>query len=183
MTEPSTPENVPPAAPAAPEAPPAEQDVSQLPPWARDAITKANTEAAKYRTQVRELEPKAQQFTQLEEASKSELQRIQEAHDAAARDRDAAVADRLRLQVALAHGVGADDIDLLGSGTEEEITARAQRIAAMKAAAAPVPTPPPSGRSRENLQPGATPAPVPDADSVEARHRQFFAPRYAQQPQ
>jgi hypothetical protein len=181
MTEPSTPENVPPA--AAPEAPPAEQDVSQLPPWARDAITKANTEAAKYRTQVRELEPKAQQFTQLEEASKSELQRIQEAHDAAARDRDAAVADRLRLQVALAHGVGADDIDLLGSGTEEEITARAQRIAAMKAAAAPVPTPPPSGRSRENLQPGATPAPVPDADSVEARHRQFFAPRYAQQPQ
>jgi hypothetical protein len=54
-----------PAQPAAPEA--AEQNADSLPQWARDAISKANAEAAKYRTSAK---------TAAEEAEKSFVEKL-----------------------------------------------------------------------------------------------------------
>lgn len=165
-----------PAAPVATPAPapeataetPPEQDASVLPQWARDAITKANREAASYRTQVSELKPKAEQFQALEEASKSEAQRLQEAAEAAKRDADEARAEAIRYKAAATHGISADHFDLLGTGTEDEITARAEKIANLlsaQAATAQTVTPP-ATRPVEQLRPGATPAGAESEDDV-----------------
>jgi len=137
MTEPQTVTPEPPA--AAPEATPQApetQDVTTLPEWARTSLTKANQEAAKYRTQLNELKPKADQFAALEEASKTEAQRLAEATEVAKREAQEARAESTRYKVAATHGIPADHFELLGSGTEEEITARAVKISALLAAQA-----------------------------------------------
>ena len=112
---------------------PEAQDASKLPAWAREALTKANSEAAKYRTQVRDLEPKAKQFDALEQASKSDIERFQEKLAETQREADEARSDAIRYRVATEHGIKAENLDLLGSGTEDEIAARAVRVAAMQA--------------------------------------------------
>lgn len=159
MTESTAPE--PQTAPEAVAAP-TEQNQNDLPQWARDTIAKANKEAANYRTQVAELKPRAEQFAALEEASKSDAQRLQDAATAALQQAQEAQSETLRLRVALKHGISEDDFDLLGSGTEEQIAGRAQRIAGLRAAAAAVQNQPPaptspSRRPVEQLRPGATP--------------------------
>lgn len=170
MTEPTTPETSAPAAPEAAATPPEQQDPNTLPQWARDAITKANREAANYRTQVNELKPRADQFSQLEEASKSEAQRLAEAAETARRDADTARAEAIRYKAAATHGIPADHFDLLGSGTEEEISARAEKLAQLLAAsAAPQQQPPasaPPTRPVEQLRPGATPTEAASEEDV-----------------
>jgi hypothetical protein len=165
--------------PVVPTSPPAEQDVSSLPQWARDAISKANGEAAKYRTQVRDLEPKAQQFAKLEEASKTELQRQTEALEAANRAREEAQAEALRFRVAAEEGVSKDDLDLLGNGDEEQIRARAVRIAEMRTAAAVAATAAtlkPGQRPQEALRPGATPSNEPLSED-EQLYQAIYGPQ------
>jgi hypothetical protein len=174
MTEPQS--NAPETATVAPEAPqqPEQQDVNSLPQWARDAITKANREAAGYRTKVAELQPKAEQFTRLEEASKTELQRLQEAQAQTAREAEQAKADAARWQAAALHGIGAEYFDLLGTGTPEELQARAEKLAglvkAQQAAAAAAAAPPapgaPQSRPVEQLRPGATPGQAVDEEEL-----------------
>jgi hypothetical protein len=145
------------------------QDVNDLPQWARDAITKANKEAANYRTQVAELRPKAEQFSALEEASKSELQRVAETAEKAKRDAENAQAEAIRYKAAATHGISAEFFDLLGSGTEDEITARAEKIAALataQAAATQAAAGPPVTRPVEQMRPGATPAEAASEDDL-----------------
>lgn len=166
------------AEPTAPEVAPAEQhpqqDFNDLPQWARDSISKANKEAANYRTQVAELKPKAQQFQQLEEASKSEAQRLAEAVESARRDADTARSEAIRYKVAATHGLSADHFDLLGSGSEDEITARATKIAALIADQARLQATlaAPTSRPVESLKPGATPAEALNED--DALYAQLF---------
>lgn len=168
-TEPPTP------APVTPEVTPAaatteQQNLEELPQWARDSLTKANREAANYRTQVAELKPKADQFSALEEASKTEAQRLSETAATAQRDADEARAEAIRYKAAATHGIPADHFDLLGTGTEEEITARAEKLAALLAVQAAPPTVPATPvRPLEQLRPGATPGePVNEEDAVYA---------------
>jgi hypothetical protein len=171
----TTPET--PAAAPAPEAPqqPAE-NVDALPEWARAAITKANQEAATYRTKVRELEPQAQKARELEEAQMSEAQKIAERATAAERERDEARAEGLRYKAAATHGIGEDYFDLLGTGDEETISTRAQRVggllrenadlkAEVEALRAGKPAPI-NGRPVEALKPGATPENSQTEDDV-----------------
>lgn len=166
--EPPTP--TPTAPEASPAEPPAEQNLDALPQWARDSLTKANKEAANYRTQVAELKPKADQFSALEEASKTEAQRLAEATATAQRDADEARAEATRYKAAATHGIPADHFDLLGTGTEEEITARAEKLSALLAAQATPPTTPANPtRPLEQLRPGASPGePVNEDDAVYA---------------
>lgn len=166
--QPSAPET----APVAPEATaaPTEQNQNDLPQWARDAITKANKEAASYRTQVGELKPLADQFRQLEEASKTEAQRLAEQAANAQRDAEQARADATRYKVAATYGIGADHFDLLGSGDEATVAARAEKIAGLLAAQAtaqpPAPPAQPPRRPVEQLRPGATPGQAVDEDEM-----------------
>jgi hypothetical protein len=109
------------------------------------------------------------EYNALVEASKTEAQRTQEALAATQRERDDAAAEALRLRIAVRHGITEDDFDLLGSGTPEQVEARAQKIAAKNAAAAQALTPPTvvvppvptARRPAEQLPGGATPSPDP----------------------
>ena len=165
-----TPETPAPDAPEAPEQTTADQNVEALPEWAREAISKANKEAAGYRTKVRELEPQAQKARELEEAQMSEAQKAAERAAAAERDRDEARAEGLRYKAAATHGISEDYFDLLGTGDQDAIDARGQKLGALIKAASeaeqlraevealragkPAPT---NGRPVEALKPGATP--------------------------
>jgi hypothetical protein len=155
-SDPTPPADPPPADP--PKDTPTEK-VDDLPQWARDAITKANNDAAKYRTQLREAEPIVKAHKETEERNKTELQRATE--QAAQFQKDLAERDhRLNLMtVAHKYGVPEKDFDLLGSGTLEEMEARAVRQAPLWASAPVSPPPPPSDRPVESLRPGASPQP------------------------
>ena len=166
-----------PAAPA-PEAPQqsTDQNVEQLPEWAREAISKANKEAATYRTKVRELEPLASEAQKLKEAQQTEAERIAARAAAAERERDDARAEGLRYKAAATHGISEDYFDLLGTGDAETISGRAERVggllkenATLRAelealrAGKPAPT---NGRPVEALKPGATPEHATSEDDV-----------------
>lgn len=166
---PTAPAPVVPAAPAPAATAPTADEIAALPKWARDSISSANSEAAAARVKLRDLEPKAAQFDALEQASKTEAQRLAEAAATATRDAETARAEVIRYKVAAAHSIPVEDFDLLGSGTEEEITARAVKIAAKNAAqvAPPAPgAPAPTTRPTETLRPGATPAGSQSEDDV-----------------
>lgn len=109
---------------------PEAQDASKLPAWAREALTKANSEAAKYRTQVRDLEPKAKQFDVLEQASKSDVQRFQERLTAT--EQKAADAERRALvaSVALEKGLPASLARRLQGETQADLEADADELLA-----------------------------------------------------
>lgn len=158
---------------------PAEQNVDSLPDWARAAITKANTEAAAYRTKVRELEPLATKAAELEAAQQTEAERIAARATAAERERDEARAEGLRYKAAATHGIGNDYFDLLGAGDEEAINARAERIGALVKTASEIDQlraevealragkpAPINGRPVEALRPGATPSNNQTEDEV-----------------
>lgn len=112
------------------------------------------------------------EYSALVEASKTDAQRREEAANAAQRERDDAMAEATRYKIALRHGITEDDFDLLGTGTEEQVAARAQKIAAKNEAArqaalesaVQTPASPTPRRPSEQLRPGASPAPEPVQD-------------------
>jgi hypothetical protein len=185
----ATPETPATPAPEA-QAQPADQNVDLLPEWAREAISKANKEAAGYRTKVRELEPLATRAQELEAAQQTEAERIAARATAAERERDEAKAEGLRYKAAATHGIGEDYFDLLGTGDAEAIGERAQKVGALlkvqsenaqlraevEALRAGKPAPI-QGRPVEALKPGATPEHAPtEEDEVYAR---LFGPQTA----
>lgn len=105
-----------------------------------------------------DLRARLQQF---EDANKSELQKAQ---DDAKRYQEELTTTRVanaRLMAAAAHNLPPDLIDLLGTGTDEEIEARAKLLASKlpaKPAEAASPKAPASTRPLESLTPGAKPA-------------------------
>lgn len=109
----------------------------------------------------------AQRLAEIEDAQKTEQQRLADRQAAIERERDEARAEGLRYKAAATHGISEDYFDLLGSGDAETISDRAERVggllkenAALKAevealrAGKPAPT---NGRPVEALKPGATP--------------------------
>jgi hypothetical protein len=124
---------------------------------------------AALKRQLAELEPQAKQFQALEEASKTEAQRLSEAAELAKQDAASARAEAVRYKAAATYGISADHFDLLGSGTEEEISARAEKVAGLLAAQAQPTVPPtstPPTRPVEQLRPGATPSGLVDEDEA-----------------
>lgn len=124
---------------------------------AKAKIAKANSEAKGLRARVKELEQYEAKAKADEDAKKPEIERLTD-RAAKAEQRAAEVeAELIRERIARRHGISDDDLDLLGSGSEEQIEARAQRLAAKNAAAAGVQvTAPPSEKPVERLRPGAT---------------------------
>lgn len=72
---------------------------------------------------------KAQAHDAFVESQKTEAQRLADAASKAQREAEEARAETARYRVAATHGVTPDYFDMLGSGTEDEIAARAQRLA------------------------------------------------------
>lgn len=126
---------------------------------------KAERDAA--RREARTNAEAARRLAELEDAQKSEQQRLTDRQAAIERERDEARADGLRYKAAAKHGISEDYFDLLGTGDEDTIVGRAERVgslirenADMKAelealrAGKPAPT---NGRPTTALKPGATP--------------------------
>lgn len=149
-----------PTTPTEPAAQPAETD------WKAEA-RKWEQRAKENLSQVSALKPQADQFQALVEASKSDQQRLEEAAAQAQREAETARSEAIRYKAAATHGIPADHFELLGSGTEDEVTARAQKIAELIAKATAPPAPgAPQTRPVEQLRPGASPSGMETADDV-----------------
>lgn len=173
MPVPAAPAVTPPAAPVpAPEAPPWGTDFDPARAWHTIQTLRAReSELEKRPVLTPDAQAKLTQFEALEQASKTDAQRLAEETATAQREAQAARDEANRYKVALAHGIPVDDFDLLGTGTEEEITARAVKLAAKNAAQAAAaavvpPVTPPGTRPVETLRPGATPSEAQTTDDA-----------------
>lgn len=119
----------------------------------------------------------AKRLAELEDRDKSEQQRAADARAAAERERDDARAESLRYKAAATHKIGPDYFDLLGNGTEDEITARAERLGTLLAKDAEIDrltteldaarlgrNAPTTARPTAALRPGASPSEAPSED-------------------
>lgn len=87
-----------------------------------------NRERSKY-GDYSELKSKAQQFDQFAESQKTETQKQAEALKATEARANAVEAELAKAKAALKYkNLTADDLELLGTGTPEEVDARAQRL-------------------------------------------------------
>lgn len=169
-----------PAAPAEPK-PPWGDDPSMYDPakaWAKIQGLQSDKDKLSQRPFLTpEQQQKLDEYTRLEEASKSDVQRAQDAATAAQRQAETATSQALRLQVAIEHGISKDDLVMLHGSTAEELAQAAQWIAAKNAAAvaAPPAVPPvPGQRPVEQLRPGATPTGTQSED--QANYERLFGP-------
>ena len=119
-----------PTADQQPEAPAAEeQQQDELSPDAlRKALEKARKEAANYRTKVRELEPLASKAKELEDAGRTELEKLTARAETAERERSELQARALRLEVAFEKGLTPAQAKRLVGSSREELEADADEI-------------------------------------------------------
>lgn len=178
-----------PSTPATP-APPADPAAAETPKtFSQDDV---NSLLAKQRREqfgdYSDLKRAADELAALKESQKSEQERAADAARKAQEEALAARADVLRYKAAATHGIGEDYFDLLGSGDEEAINGRAERVGALiktnadltaentqlkaevEALRAGRPTPS-AGRPTEALRPGAVPTePSQVADDAYPSH-------------
>ena len=153
-----------PADAAPTEAPPADDAKPARTPEQYEAeLAKVRREAANYRTKLREVEPLAKKAQEAEDANKTEIQKAADRAQRAEQALQEQATGYTRLELAVQYNIPPDDIDLIGSGTREEMDARAARLAALHAASMKA-SPPPTDRPVEGLRPGATPEPPKPAD-------------------
>jgi len=111
--------------------------VDETPTDAAPVETPETSEAEKWKAMARKNEQrakenaeKARRFDELEEANKSEQQKLSEAADLARKEAAETAVELAKLRAAVKHGLTDDDLELLGTGTPEEIEGRAERLAA-----------------------------------------------------
>lgn len=164
-----------------PDAPPVEESAAPTPadmperhdePTDREKdlehVQNLRKENKSLRDRLKAAEPLLKKAQEVEESTKTEVQKAIERAEKAERAMTERDIDFARMEMAVTHHIPPDDIDLIGSGTREEMEARAKRVAAKNAAAMKA-SPPPTDRPVEGLRPGATPEPAkPPDDSYPA---------------
>lgn len=88
-------------------------------------------EARKWESRAKENSAAQQKLAELENASKSELQRALDRAEAAEKAIAEAQSESLRLTVAARHGITGDALELLSGSTEDELEAKAAKLAAL----------------------------------------------------
>lgn len=167
---PQAPETPSPAAPTEPEPSRSLDDAS--PEVLRAEVAKLRKESAGWRTKYQDAKPLAEAQRAAQEADKTDLQRQTERAEALERELADLRAQNELAAVAAEYGIEPADYDFLGSGTREELEARAKRLAARSASARP-----PTDRPVESLKPGASPeSPAPADDSYPAAWRPNHLP-------
>ncbi|MGW2223789.1 hypothetical protein [Streptomyces formicae] len=111
----------------------------------------------KSKDEIDQLRQAAQKYAEFEDTQKSELQRANERATGVEQQLAELRSTNARLMAAATYNIPPDLIDLLGSGGDEEINARAEMLAERLKAAAP---PPAATQHRpvESLTPGAATA-------------------------
>lgn len=160
-----------------PEDPKPEDDKGPLSQQQLEAeLAKVRREAAGYRTKLREVEPLAKKALEAEEANKTEVQLANERAARLEKDYAELQTANYRLDLAAQYHIPRDDINLIGSGSREEMEANAARLGALFATTEKTP-PPPSDRPVEGLRPGATPEPPKPEDHSYPANWGFQPPR------
>ena len=110
---------------------PEQQQSEDLSPEAlRKQLEKARKDAAGYRTKLRELEPIAAKAKELEDAQKSEAQKLTERAEAAERSAADSQREMTRLRVLTEVNLPADLHEFVTGDTEDDMRARARKLAA-----------------------------------------------------
>lgn len=81
-----------------------------------------------------DVKQKAARLDEIEASNRTEIEKAQTAANTWEQTAQQAQTELARLRVATKYGITEDHLDLLGSGTEEELTARAERLAALTTA-------------------------------------------------
>lgn len=158
-----------------PQQPPQQAGGANKDPWAdpeaaRKEIEKLRKEAAGWRTKYRDAEPQLTEYQKYLDSQKTELQKAQESAQQFKQELLETRTTNARLMAAATHNLPPELIDLLGTGTEEEIDARAKLLAEKLSAASPPASveperrPPAQTRPVESLTAGAKPADEKPAD-------------------
>lgn len=127
--------------------PPAPPVDAQQPPegepktFDADYVRKLREEAARYRTEAKANADAAKRLTEIEEAQKTEAQKLADRLAAAEAKAQAAELKSLRAEIAATKGVPAA---LLAGNTEEELTASADALLAFRGEAPKLPAAPPA---------------------------------------
>lgn len=111
----------------------------------------------KSKDEIDQLRQAAQKYQEFEDTQKTELQRATERAQNFEQQMSDLRATNTRLMAAATHNIPPDLIDLLGSGSDEEINSRAEMLAERLKASAPAPAPT-QQRPVEALTPGAATA-------------------------
>lgn len=111
----------------------------------------------KSKDEIDQLRQAAQKYAEFEDTQKTELQRATERAQSVEQQLADLQATNARLMAAATHNIPPDLIDLLGSGSADEINARAEALAERLKAAAPA-VAPAQQRPVEALTPGAATA-------------------------
>jgi len=138
--------------------PPATGDPSAPDPKPTDTVDFWKQQARTNEARAKENAQKAKDYDAYVESQKTEQQRLADQVAASQREVEVARSDALRFRIAAKHRLSEDDLDLLGTGTEEQLEARATRIAALSAASAapPAPRPDPSQGARAGTPTGGS---------------------------
>lgn len=130
---------------------PADAPTVDAPTDSAAEVEKWKALARKNEARAKENAEKAQRLDALEEANKTEQQKLSDAADLARKEAAETAVELAKLRAAVKHGLSDDDLELLGTGTAEEIEGRAERLAArLKGAAAPAhPAPSSDGQGKQ----------------------------------
>lgn len=95
-----------------------------------DYVKKLRDEAAKYRTEAKANAEAAKRLADIEEAQKTEAEKVADKLRTLEAERDAATRDALRFKVASKFGIDDADVELFLTGTDEDtLTKQAERLA------------------------------------------------------
>lgn len=97
-----------------------------------------------YKRTSTERQAEQQELEAFRNATKTDQQRLEDAANAARTELQTAKSEAARLRVAVKHQIAEEDFELLGEGTEEQLTARAERIVALRGVAAQPAVPKPN---------------------------------------
>ena len=159
MSDPATPEATPTAPattdPAQVATIPVVENVESLPEWARNSLTKANSDAAKYRNEKNDAVNTGK--AQVAQEYEVKLTEASTAHDKTKADLSVALLENVKLKAALANGIpGESAVEfaaLLQGSNEEEIGTHAKTVKALfgKTESKDAPTDPSQGSGNNTL--------------------------------
>lgn len=121
-------------------------------------------EARKWEKRAKENKDAADKLAKLEQSQMTEQQRLERERDDARETADKSTAELIRMRAAVKHGLSEDDFDLLGTGTEDEVDARAKRVAELRGTTTK--KQPATRRPNERLSGGTEPEREPEETDV-----------------